>query len=245
PDAATAGAFALALPNPQDSYVNEIDGGDFLVMPGMSIQTAVDAAGDGDTVTIANGTYVEQVIIDGKDITLEGESHDTVIQAFASMPNCITTANNNHAVVCVLNTPDATVQNLTIDGAGFGNTNNRFEGVAYRNAGGTVQDTVIKGIRHTPFNGTQNGVAAYLFNDDTVSRNFNLYTTDILDFQMDATTFYTGATTQLVADMRGNVITGVGPTTETAQNGMQVNGNLITGVIDGNHVRGIAYDSTS
>jgi hypothetical protein len=37
-----------------------------------TIQAAVDAAGNGDRIEIAAGTYREQVTVNGKDITLQG-----------------------------------------------------------------------------------------------------------------------------------------------------------------------------
>src|SRR3712207_2955078 len=43
-----------------------------------SIQAAVDAAAPGDIVVVKRGTYVEQVVIDGKDLTLDAEDNATV-----------------------------------------------------------------------------------------------------------------------------------------------------------------------
>jgi len=55
-----------------------------------SIESAVDAASDGDVINLAAGTYVENIIIDGKSVYLRGgwnadfterdwETHVTVI----------------------------------------------------------------------------------------------------------------------------------------------------------------------
>ena len=47
-----------------------------------TIQAAVDAAGNGDTIEIAAGTYREQVTVDGKDITIHGAgSGQTIIES--------------------------------------------------------------------------------------------------------------------------------------------------------------------
>jgi MYXO-CTERM domain-containing protein len=43
-----------------------------------TIQAAVDAAGDGDILSIASGTYNENVSISAKNVTLQGVSSDTV-----------------------------------------------------------------------------------------------------------------------------------------------------------------------
>lgn len=50
-----------------------------------TIQAAIDAASHGDTINIAAGTYVEQIIID-KSITLQGESKETTIIEYPLAP---------------------------------------------------------------------------------------------------------------------------------------------------------------
>lgn len=62
-----------------DAAVQETATGDFVVVPGLSVQAAVDAASPGDTVDIGPGTYTESVTID-EAITLRGAgSGETVI----------------------------------------------------------------------------------------------------------------------------------------------------------------------
>ena len=50
------------------------------VGPGGSIQAAVDAAQDGDEIVVAPGTYFENIMVEGKDITLRssGGSEATI-----------------------------------------------------------------------------------------------------------------------------------------------------------------------
>jgi parallel beta-helix repeat protein len=49
------------------------------VQAGQSIQAAVDAAAPGTLIKIKQGTYVEAVVVDKKDITIQGEGEDKVI----------------------------------------------------------------------------------------------------------------------------------------------------------------------
>jgi nitrous oxidase accessory protein NosD len=50
------------------------------VAPGESVQAAIEAAGDGDTIALAAGTYVEDIDFLGKAVTVLGEGPDTVLQ---------------------------------------------------------------------------------------------------------------------------------------------------------------------
>lgn len=52
----------------------------FIVLEGMSIQTAIDAASDGDTILIGPGTFKENIVVDKEGLTLTGHGDDTVIQ---------------------------------------------------------------------------------------------------------------------------------------------------------------------
>ena len=54
----------------------------FHVLAGMSIQAAINAAHDGDTIFIAAGTFREQLTIDGKAVTLQGAgAGQTIIES--------------------------------------------------------------------------------------------------------------------------------------------------------------------
>lgn len=56
-----------------------------------SIQAAVDAASDGDTVLVASGEYVETTIIEQKQLTILGEGKDVTV-VHASRPDYLTFA---------------------------------------------------------------------------------------------------------------------------------------------------------
>ncbi len=71
-----------------------------------TIQDAVDAASDGDTVSVAAGTWDEDVSIDGTDITLAGAGATTIIDNSTS-------AQGTNAVYVTDAT--VTIQDLTIN----------------------------------------------------------------------------------------------------------------------------------
>ena len=93
-------------------------GGDF-----QTIQAAINAATNGDTIEIAAGTYREQVTVTGKDITLHGAgSGQTIIEApdaASLVANAIDTNSgrpNKFAVITVTENADVTIEGLTVDG---------------------------------------------------------------------------------------------------------------------------------
>ncbi len=206
------------------------------------VQEGVDLV-TGSTVYLEPGTYEEQVEID-KDMTLSGGGGGgaRTILSPDILTKYFTTSADNYPIVYIHDADDVTLEYLTIDGAGKGNANYRFLGIAFRNAGGTVNDVEIKDVRDTPFSGVQHGVALYTYNVDTISRNVNVYNCTFTGFQKNAMALNAGATTPLVVDVQHNDITGAGETGVTAQNGIQVWAELATGTVDSNTVTGIGYN---
>ena len=73
------------VPPAEQSNIDNLTKADITVSPGESIQDAITAARSGDTIKIAAGTYVEQIIID-KSITLQGASKETTIIEYPPAP---------------------------------------------------------------------------------------------------------------------------------------------------------------
>lgn len=209
-----------------------------------TIQSAIDAASDGDTINVAAGTYAEQLTI-SKSITLQGANGDSIIQAFDNMPSCFTTSAANRPIVCVKDTDNAIIDGFTIDGLGKGNTNNRFIGVAFYNAGGTLKNSTVRDVRDTPFSGAQHGVGIYAYNVDTTARTIHVLDNTVTGFQKTGIAVNASDTNPLTADIQRNTVNGVGATTVTAQNGIQVWAAAGNGVVADNTITGIAYDNTN
>lgn len=210
--------------------------------PCLTIQGAINKATAGDTINVEAGTYNEQVAIAGKDnLTLQGAgAGSTIIQSPASLAVQFTTSAGNKPVVYVNNATGVNIQNLTVDGAGLGNSNYKFEGIAFFNAGGSVQNTTITGVTETPLSGNQNGVALYAYNSDAVARSITASNNTVSTYQKSGLVF-NGQ--NLTATVTGNTVTGAGATTLIAQNGIQL-GYGAAGTVDGNTVAGNFWTGT-
>ncbi|HEY4717752.1 MAG TPA: right-handed parallel beta-helix repeat-containing protein, partial [Anaerolineales bacterium] len=155
----------------------DADGGDIVDIAGASlhvlgwdafatIQAAVDAASDGDTVNVAAGTYDEQVVIDGISLTLDGAGDTTVIQPAdpAKLISIYTLGTQDAAlfngmklasIVNVMNVGAAgvTIKDLKINGvdvdalpAGA----NYVVGLSYGETGGQISNVSVLNMNSVP-----------------------------------------------------------------------------------------------
>ncbi len=212
-----------------------------------SIQAAVDAANDGDTIIVAEGSYAGQIIID-KDITLTGAGDATVLTGGAGLLDAGNFQGNRAAIIMVTGGANATIQNIQIDGEGRGSdidvAGAEFHGIAFINAGGTVDDVTVTRIRsgldgNGNVSGAQLGRAIFSNNADGFARSLTVSNSTITDFQKTGIDL---RGTNLTVTVTGNDITGNGATPTTAQNGITIFGP--SGSVTGNTVSEVGYIKT-
>ncbi len=203
------------------------------------IQEGVDLV-TGSTVNVMAGTYEAQVVI-GKELTLVGAGKDvTVIQSPTTLTEYFTTSADNYPIVYI-HDEDVTIENFTIDGLGRGNANYRFVGIGFWNAGGSITNVDLTGVRDTPFSGAQHGVGVYAYNNTGGPYTIDLSGVTIDDFQKNATALSGDG---LTANLSNCTVIGHGLTNVTAQNGIQI-GFGAGGTVTDCSVSDIAYDDTT
>jgi hypothetical protein len=195
------------------------------------IQTAINFSVDGETIHVDPGIYVEQLVIN-KSLTLAGGG---ATSTFITAPANLSSVDGAEAIVQITGTTTlAEIAGFTIQGPVTG----LDYGIYVRGgASAYIHDNVIKDVSDNPFSGNQNGVAIQ------VGRNLLgqigtavIEDNDINGYQKNGITV---SNTGSQAQIRRNNVTGAGPTTITAQNGIQVSdgatANISNNTVTGNY----------
>lgn len=206
--------------------------------PYQSVQTGVNNALPGGTVQVAAGSYTEQVVVNGKNLTIQGAGRaSTFIVSPVTLASWFTTPTNNAPVVFLQNSGDIRVRDLTVDGAGRGNANYRFIGVGFWNAGGKVLDCDVVHVRNTPVDGSQHGNGIYAYNVTGGPYAIEVGGCNVSDFQKNGITMNG---TGLTGNVHDCVVTGNGNVAYIAQNGVQF-GFGAGGSVSNTAVSGVFY----
>ena len=203
------------------------------------IQDAIDEADPGDSIRVCPGTYDEQIII-SKPLRIIGPlSNSAVVKPLGMTANTTNRVNGIPiaAVVLVRGTTDVTIRRLTIDGINNGITDCEptLVGIFYRNASGEIREVAIRNmILGVGLEGCQSGLG--IFAQKPVGagrvREVRVVNSNIHDYQKNG---ITGNEPGIRIQATGNVVTGIGPTSGAAQNGIQI-GFGATGEIEENMV---------
>lgn len=210
-----------------------------------TIQQAVDAVGNPGTVRICPGTYPEQVVIDGKSISLVGlpTTTDSSNVKLVSPPgglvqNTVSVFDPNTtyaAQVVVRSTGGVTVSGLTVDGSNnlVPGCGPGLAGIMFQNASGTVAGNAVSNqLQAEGLDGCQTGLGIYAQNDGTSANAITVSDNYVSNFQKNG---ITGNGVSLTMTISGNTVVGRGATNGAAENSIQV-GFGATGSISKNYV---------
>ncbi len=222
-----------------------------------SIQTAVNSVPSGSTIDICPGTYPEQVTIH-KKVTLIGVSSTTAgVTSDAAIIACPSNG-------CVQNGTDitgspvaaqifvdqasgggVTISHLTVDGS-----NNQIAtcglyvvGIYYQNTAGTITDSVVRNQILAPnYVGCQPGGLAINIESNTGSPAVTISNNSVRNYDKNGITAngLGNGTGGPKVTVKSNTVVGIGATTLTAQNGIQI-GFGATGTVEDNNVTDTNY----
>jgi Right handed beta helix region len=193
-----------------------------------TIQSAVDAAADGDAIAICPGTYPEQVSIT-KSIALRGvrgmDAPQIVVPAGGLVQNTTmtdTTATAAQILVAPATPGGANVSGLVVDAADNNNTDCNLEmiGIYYKNAGGTIRRNTVKNqIGPAGHQNCQNGVGILVENQTVGTDAVAIESNNVSNFDKNGIVMRQPGS---IGTISRNTVTGIGPTTILAQNGIEL-----------------------
>ena len=208
-----------------------------------SIQDAVDAASPGDKIRVLPGTYNESVTIDKDNLDIKATHNLGAIVNPVSLANFI---------FFVDGAKNVKIEGFTISGP-FDTTDPAgFAGIEVSNGGSAkIKDNLITQIRNNPLSGIQEGIGILVAQPNSVGFTKAVIEDNVIsDYQKGGIVVSVGLGTVPVggfvpganayAEIEDNVITGVGPTSDIGQNGIQIS-DKASAKIEKNKISGNFY----
>ncbi len=202
------------------------------------IQDAINAASPGDEIHICKGIYVEQVAI---RIPLDIDADNGAILMPSVMQANTTSLFDAAPIATALLVADAlgvSISGLTVDG-----TNNAISqcapdliGISFQNASGELDHVAVRNFKlAASLNGCQSGTGIFVQSGGGGVSKVEIDQCTVHDFQKNGITADEVGTVTII---RRNVVTGLGPTTGAAQNGVQIGfgaaGSILDNVVTNN-----------
>jgi hypothetical protein len=202
------------------------------------IQNAIDAASPGDEIHICKGIYVEQVTI-RKPLNIEADNGVILMpSAMQANTTSLFDAAPIAAALLVADTTGVSISGMTVDVAnnGISQCAPDLIGISFQNASGELDRMVVRKIRlSATLNGCQSGIGIFVQSGNGGLSKVKIDHCTVHDFQKNGITANEKGT---VTTIHRNVVTGIGPTTGAAQNGVQIGfgaaGSILDNVVTNN-----------
>jgi hypothetical protein len=186
------------------------------------IQDAVNAATSGDVIRVCAGTYPEQVTI-STSLTLRADNGVVVIPSGMTQNSTGASGGDSIAAVFVVQgAQDVVLDGFIVDGSNNGLTgcSPRLIGIDYENSSGDIRHNAVRHMSlGSADSGCQSGNGIEVETESGATSNVTVNDNSVWDYQKNGITGNEQGT-QLSVD--GNVVTGIGPTPNIAQNGIQI-----------------------
>jgi parallel beta-helix repeat protein len=187
-----------------------------------SVQAAVNAARAGDVIRVCAGTYKEQVTID-KSLSLEADNGVIVIpNDVVANAAGLSSGNPIAAIILVRNADNVDLEGFIVDGSANGLTTcgPTFIGILYQDASGSIEHNFVRHVRLSPsLPGCQSGNAIDVESSSSGQSQVTIADNSVDAYQKNGITANEPGTKVFVTE---NAVTGLGPTTGAAQNGIQI-----------------------
>ncbi|HTA57650.1 MAG TPA: NosD domain-containing protein [Candidatus Baltobacteraceae bacterium] len=202
------------------------------------IQDAIDAASAGDQIHICKGIYVEQVAI-RKSLAIDADNGAILVpSAMQANTASLFDAAPIATALLVANATGVSISGLTVDGinSGISECAPDLIGISFQNASGELERIAVRNFKlAAALNGCQSGTGIFVQSGNGGVSKVEIEHCTVHDFQKNGITADEIGTVTII---RRNVVTGVGPTTGAAQNGVQIGfgatGSILDNVVTNN-----------
>lgn len=195
-----------------------------------SIQDAINAASPGSVIRVCPGTYREQLSIN-TSLSIEGDNGAIVLPVNMTTN---TTGFSGALIAAAILVKDAA--NVDIEGLIVDTTNNGITqcspdliGILYQNSSGSIRHNAVRNAKlPVQPNGCQSGDAILVQSLGGGTSKVSIDDNSVHDYQKNG---ITGNELGTEVTITNNVVTGLGPTTGAAQNGIQISFGAKGGVL--------------
>jgi nitrous oxidase accessory protein NosD len=195
-----------------------------------SIQDAINAANPGNVIRVCPGTYREQISID-KSLSIEGDNGAILLPSNMAVNATSASGTPIAAAIFAKEAANVEIEGLIVDTANSGITqcSPDLMGILYQNSSGSIEHNAVRNAKLSASpNGCQSGEAIVVESLGNETSKVTINDNSIHDYQKNG---ITGNELGTEVTITNNVVTGIGPTTGAAQNGIQVGFGVKGGVL--------------
>ena len=195
-----------------------------------SIQDAINAASPGSVIRVCPGTYREQLSIN-TSLSIEGDNGAIVLPPNMMVNTTGFSGDLIAAAILVKDAENVEIKGLIVDTANNGITqcSPKLIGILFQNSSGSIRHNAVRNAKlPVQPNGCQSGDAILVQSLGGGTSKVSIDDNSVHEYQKNG---ITGNELGTEVTITNNVVTGLGPTTGAAQNGIQIGFGAKGGVL--------------